>query len=277
MLRAGRVPLDYPKPVAADYSDCLAIVQKKVRPEREQNNRKVYRDRWWHYAEKRPELYATTAGCEQVLATAQTSNKWCPTIVRTGIVYSHTVVVFPDSSFGHYAAMQAVFHEQWRLEYGASLKRDARYTPSDCYDTFPFPSPTDAMQSIGALYYENRQRIMHDRKEGLTQTYKRFHDKRERSTDIVRLRVMHQQMNEVVANAFGWTDLNMELGFHETKQGSRFTVSPTVREEMLNLLLELNHLRYAAEVARGLHEKKGRGAASRRLVPASTGDEPALF
>lgn len=40
-------------PYATDYPDCLEIVRKKVKPERAKNNRAVYRDRWWHYAEKR--------------------------------------------------------------------------------------------------------------------------------------------------------------------------------------------------------------------------------
>ena len=66
-------PKAYEGPVAADYPDCLAILEEKVKPERMKNNRKVYRDRWWHYAEKRPELYRTIAGMQQVLLKALTS------------------------------------------------------------------------------------------------------------------------------------------------------------------------------------------------------------
>jgi formamidopyrimidine-DNA glycosylase len=36
----------------------------------------------------------------------------------------------------------------------------------------------------------------------------------------------------------------------------RFTVAPDVKDELLDWLLELNHERYAAEVAAGLHDKK---------------------
>ena len=72
-MREGIVPLDYPGPVAADYPDCLSIVETKVRPEREKNNRKVYRDRWWQYAEKRPELYATIQNFDRFLVHPLTS------------------------------------------------------------------------------------------------------------------------------------------------------------------------------------------------------------
>ena len=48
-------------------------------------------------------------------------------------------------------------------------------------------------------------------------------------------------------------------GFHDTKQGVRFTISEPARREVLQRLLKLNHARYAEEVQQGLHAKK-RGA-----------------
>jgi hypothetical protein len=61
-----------------------------------------------------------------------------------------------------------------------------------------------------------------------------------------------------VPAAYGWTDLNLGHGFHETKQGIRFTISEPARREVLQRLLKLNHERYAEEVKQGLHGKKGR-------------------
>ena len=49
-------------------------------------------------------------------------------------------------------------------------------------------------------------------------------------------------------------------GFHETKQGVRYTISEPARREVLALLLKLNHERYEKEIRQGLHDKKkGRG------------------
>ena len=45
-------------------------------------------------------------------------------------------------------------------------------------------------------------------------------------------------------------------GFHETKQGVRYTISEPARLEILARLLNLNHERHAEEVKHGLHEKK---------------------
>lgn len=40
------------------------------------------------------------------------------------------------------------------------------------------------------------------------------------------------------------------------RASDRYTVSPAAKEELLDRLLALNHERYAAEVAAGLHDKK---------------------
>ena len=72
-LRRGIVPLDYPEPVAADWSVFLGIVEEKARPERNVQNRKALRERWWQYAEKRPGLYSAVTGLERVLVISRHS------------------------------------------------------------------------------------------------------------------------------------------------------------------------------------------------------------
>jgi hypothetical protein len=142
------------------------------------------------------------------------------------------------------------------------MKGDLRYTPSDVFETFPFPLDTTSLEDIGACYYTHRQSIMQARQEGLTDTYNRFHRESETVADIVNLRELHKEMDEAVAQAYGWDDLALEHGFYQTKQGPRYTISERARREVLGRLLKLNHERYAAEVAEGLHEKgatKGKG------------------
>src|SRR5260370_30329793 len=107
------------------------------------------------------------------------------------------------------------------------------------------------------------------RQEGLTKTYNRFHDPEERAEDIARLRELHREMDEAVARVYDWHDLALGHGFHETKQGLRYTINEEARREVLGRLLKLNHERYAEEVALGLHEKgakkgKGRGKVNGR-------------
>jgi hypothetical protein len=97
---------------------------------------------------------------------------------------------------------------------------------------------------------------MTKRQEGLTKTYNRFHNTEEMGSEIQGFRDLHVALDHEVAAAYSWTDLKLDHGFHETKQGIRFTISEAARREVLQRLLQLNHERYAEEVARGLHEKK---------------------
>src|SRR5438093_12566253 len=81
------------------------------------------------------------------------------------------------------------------------------------------------------------------------------------------------EMDIAVGAAYGWTDLDLGHGFHETKQGTRYTISEAARREVLARLLKLNHERYAEEVAKGLHDKKkAKGANKKKKVEtADTG------
>jgi len=75
-----------------------------------------------------------------------------------------------------------------------------------------------------------------------------------------------------VADAYGWGDLDLGHGFHDTKQGVRFTISEEARSEVLDRLLLLNHERYAEEVEQGLHDKKAKkGKARKRTKPKADG------
>ena len=113
--------------------------------------------------------------------------------------------------------------------------------------------------------------------EGLTSVYNRFHDPDEAAADIQTLRNLHVEMDHSVAVAYGWSDLDLGHGFHETKQGTRFTISESARREVLARLLKLNHERYAEEVAQGLHDKKGKPKATGRKGKRTPSDEESLL
>jgi len=123
------------------------------------------------------------------------------------------------------------------------------------------------LQDAGEQYFEHRDGVMRTNGEGLTATYNRSHDPSERTADIQRLRELHVEMDNAVAAAYGWIDLDLGHGFHETKQGLRFTISEDARHEVLARLLKLNHERYEEEVRQGLHDKKkGKGGGSHNLM-----------
>jgi len=248
-FRSGRVPKDYPEVVAADFPDCLDIVERLVKPERAKNNRAVYRNRWWVFAERQVNAYSATAGFQRVLVAAQTSKHLSVSFVPNGIVFTHMTVVFAFNNGGVFALLTSTHHELWVRKYAATLETRMRYIPTDCFETFPFPKNDQQLNAIGDRYHESRRQLMMTRQEGLTKTYNRFHDSSERSEDIAELRSLHVEIDQAVAAAYGWNDLDLDHGFHETKQGVRYTISEFARRTVLDRLLALNHQRHAEEEA----------------------------
>ena len=153
------------------------------------------------------------------------------------------------------------------------MRSDLRYTMSDVFETFPQPSFSDAVETAGAELHRHRSARMIEANEGLTDTYNRVHDETDRTTDIVRLRQLHVELDHAVADAYEWGDLQLDHGFHPVRgQGIRYTFSPDAAVEVLYRLLELNKTRYEEEVAAGLHTGK------KSKSKSSTGaDESSLF
>ena len=262
--RDGIVPLDYPELVAADWPELLAIVEERAKPERDYQNRKALRERWWHYAEKRPGLYSAIDGLDRVLVISRVGQQAALTFLPEGMVYAESMVVFPLDTDAAFCALQSRPHEIWARFFGSSMKDDLRYTPSDCFETFPFPDGWEAhpaLEAAGEAYYDFRAALMIENDEGMTKTYNRFHDPDERDPRIAELRRLHAEMDRAVLDAYGWDDIPTDCDFlldyeidEETwgrkKKPWRYRWPDAVRNDVLARLLVLN-----AERARGERER----------------------
>lgn len=280
-------PNGYEGPVAEDYPDCLEILERLVKPERlentySQNAKKL----WWQYERGRPELYRAIAGMERVMGIARVSRTVAVSFYKVPIVTADVVVTFPYCTSQYFGLIQSNIHFLWAYKYSSTMKGDLRYSPSDCFETFPFPqclrpsAPRDDLESamrneleaIGKDYYEYRAALMLDLNLGLTKTYKLFHDAAldeamvaealRRSgghgsgadcfARLTRLRELHAAMDRSVLKAYGWVDLKPEHGFYELdflpeNDRVRYTIAPETRRVVLERLLELNFRRKAEE------------------------------
>jgi hypothetical protein len=138
-----------------------------------------------------------------------------------------------------------------------------RYTPSDCFRSFPFPANFEsdpALEAAGEAYHAFRAYVMIQRNEGLTKTYNRFHASGESASDITRLRTLHGEMDVAVLRAYGWNDLAdravpefIEQDADEGKTPkTRLDWPAAFKDEVLARLLALNAERAAAERAAGV-------------------------
>ncbi len=254
-LRSGIVPLDYTGPVAADWPELLTVVEERVKPERLAQNDKVGKQIWWRFLRTRPELHTAIQGLDRVLvincgATPHAAFAFLP----AATVFAHSLAVFPLDTHAAFCALQSRPHEIWARFFGSSLEDRLRYTPSDCFETFPFPKGWEthpALEAAGEAYYDFRAALMIENDEGMTKTYNRFHDPHERDPRIATLRELHAAMDRAVLDAYGWTDIASDCEFlldHEIDEETwgrkrkpyRYRWPDDTRNEVLARLLELN-------------------------------------
>ncbi|MCK4342367.1 MAG: hypothetical protein KAY37_11665 [Phycisphaerae bacterium] len=215
-LRGGLVPLDYPSPVAADYPDLLAVVENRVKPSRDKQKRDANRERWWQYAEVRPGLTEALRHMERALVLARVSQFLQPVFLPTSTVFSEQLVVVVVNTFAWLGALQSRAHELWFHFFGSTQEERSQYTPSDCFESFPFPEKIETdpqLEAAGKTHYEFRAELMVRSNEGLTATYNRFHDPAEGDADILKLRELHDAMDRAVLDAYGWGDIETVCGF----------------------------------------------------------------
>lgn len=133
---------------AALYEAPYEYVKARVRSDRQKNNRDLYRRYWWRHGETRAGMRRALQRCDRYIATPRHSKHrlfaWMP---ATTLPDSAVVVICrsDDATFG---VLSSRLHELWSLAMCSWLGvgNDPRYTPTSCFETFPFPeglSPSD--------------------------------------------------------------------------------------------------------------------------------------
>ena len=244
---------------AKKYPALWRYLEEHVKPER-QTHAGSLSQHWWRF--KRPTVPLYEAIWRQPLVlvapvvTKYLSFAWLP----SRLILLNKMYAFINATAKHFSVLQSTIYDSWVRQWSARLGETLQFAPTDCFANFAFPSLTHLDASIGNDYCKVRTDLLSSRIEGLTQVYNRFHDSQETSADIQKLRKLHVELDNAVTAAYGWTDFDLSHGFHQTKQGVRYTISEPARREVLARLLRLNHERYAEEVRQGLHETKPKRA-----------------
>jgi hypothetical protein len=251
-----------------------SIVREKVKPERDQlndnpNNRKL-KKKWWCYHAERRAFYTKIGNLHGVLVNSQVSPHLAFAMQPLGRIWGHTLNIFALDSYSAFSCMQTRSHELWARFFASTLEDRLRYTPSDCFETFPFPvgfEDLPELEEAGQAYHDHRAALMVACNEGMTKTYNRFHERTDTSDDVKRLRELHTTMDRAVLKAYGWHDLAARaepIFLDETTEDDhtyqdRLFWPSDFRDEVLARLLALNAERHADEVRLGTsHGRKGK-------------------
>ncbi|WP_322027373.1 Eco57I restriction-modification methylase domain-containing protein [Burkholderia sp. BCC1977] len=291
---------DWPENRAKEYKLPWQRLEETVKAERQTNNRKVYRDYWWQFAEKRPALYhaigwgqkfekhpvgwdSIKPRQETVLVCSEVTKHLGFAEIPNTSIMSANLDVFKN--VGLLAICQSSLHEVWARQYSSKLETRLKYSPGNAFETFAFPirfidKSNEQFDDLRDRFHQARIEVMRADRIGLTKLYNRFHTDTERAPSVERLRSLQREMDVAVAHAYGWDDIDLEHSFHEVPYLSendrvRFTISETARVEVLRRLSELNRERYQEEVSHGLHAGATPRASSRapnggRVVSVAT-------
>ncbi|HVW40063.1 MAG TPA: type IIL restriction-modification enzyme MmeI, partial [Amycolatopsis sp.] len=238
---------DWPLDRAEHYERPLEQVRRLVKPERDRKKREVHKRLWWQYADRRVALYETVECMSHVLVTSRVSDLVIPARVPTGQVFAERLVVFASEGFADLAVLSSSMHQVWVMRYTSTMGTTLMYAPSDVFVTWPRPGSTAALTGLGKQLDTERRELMLGRSLGLTKLYNQVHDPSVTDPAIARLREIHEQIDYAMLDAYGWTDLKLDIGHHPTKIGIRWTVSPQARYELLDRLLIENHRRAATQ------------------------------
>lgn len=289
---------DWPRDRAEKYKAAFEKVERDVKPERDKNNRKVRRERWWQYAERASGLYhaigrgdeflthpkgwdSASNRLEQVIAFATGATKYpCFTVVSNDSVFANSLCVIASESLALFASLSSDIHAVWAFEHGSRLHERLRYTHGDIFETFPFPSGVltnegDILSDLGRSLFEMRRGYMIANEKGMTKFYNDFHDPDCDDETIVACRKLQMEINKAVLIAYGIDDIELNIGFHEvgylpSGKNTRFTMSEASRSQILKRLALLNKERHEAETNKTATLKYEKSKQS--FGPDDTGD-----
>jgi type II restriction/modification system DNA methylase subunit YeeA len=217
--------IDMAETEAALHEAPFEYVREHVRPQRQASRSKVAR--WWQHERPRVDMRTAISGITRYVATPNLTKHRLFVWLDAAVLPDHQIIVIARDDDYTFGVLHSRVHEAWARGVGSQLREvesGFRYTPTTCFEMFPFPRPTDAQRDAVA----DAARELHDLRTGwlnppdlpdadlAKRTLTNLYNARPRW-----LVQAHERLDAAVLAAYGWpTDID--------------------REELLAHLLELN-------------------------------------
>ncbi len=131
--------LDRAEVDAALYEKPFTYVAVTVKPVSTANRDPVVARNWWRLARPRPEMRAAIRGLTRYAATIAHSKYRSFVWLDNAVLPDQALIVFSHEDDTFFGLLHARHHEVWSLRVGTALEDRPRYTPTTCFETFPFP------------------------------------------------------------------------------------------------------------------------------------------
>ncbi len=126
---------------ASQYEAPIEYVRVHVKPERDKVRNSAERRRWWMLARPAPDFRAATAGLSRFVVVPQVAKHRVFSWLSAENRPSHQLTVIARTDEYCFGVLSSALHVLWSLRMGTQLEDRPRYTPSTCFETFPFPWP----------------------------------------------------------------------------------------------------------------------------------------
>ena len=124
-----------------------------VKPQRDKNKREHRRVNWWLHAETCPGMREALVGKLRFLTTPRVSKFRVFSWEESVVLPDDGIYIFARDDDYFFGVLHSRFHEVWARAQGTQVReRESgfRYTPTTCFETFPFPEP-NGQQRIDIL------------------------------------------------------------------------------------------------------------------------------
>ena len=142
--------LSMPLQEAAGYDLPFEHVKKVVYPLRIDHREARQSRYWWLFARPCPDMRQGVSGLSRFLVTPRVSKHRVFDWLTLEVLCDSALVVFGRSDDYFFGVLHSHAHEVWARRLGTQVReRESgfRYTPSTCFETFPFPIPNESQKA----------------------------------------------------------------------------------------------------------------------------------
>jgi hypothetical protein len=136
---------------AALYEMPFEYVRENVAPTRRGNRDRQRRENWWRLGRSGGDLRQAAQGLERFICTPRTSKHRLFVWLRSDTLPDTRLVVLVRDDDYFFGVLSSRLHKVWALATGSQLREfesGFTYNPTTCFETFPFPRPTDVQQDV---------------------------------------------------------------------------------------------------------------------------------
>ncbi|MEL4895190.1 DNA methyltransferase [Crocosphaera sp. Alani8] len=187
---------------ASHYSLPFEYLKVKVKPERDHNSREKTQLNWWKFGEKRPAMRKEIKDLSFYFAIPSHSKWFIFLPIPTEFLANNSIHVVASDDFYILGVLTSNIHRLWIKVNKSTLETRTRYTPTTCFETFPFPqNPTpnnvENIRKIMVQLHDYRTQQMNNKQWGITELYNKFFNE-----PSSKLHQLHQQLDNAVMEAY---------------------------------------------------------------------------